>query len=135
MPKDTSSFFFTITLPLPTIQNNISKFELQDSILNAFAAKKIRNYWFESGTPTYLIHQLQRFGTDVTTLDEIEATEAMFDRPSEVLDNALPLLYQSGYLTIKNYDQDFGSYILGIPNKEVRVGLTEHLLPKWQIEE
>ena len=105
------------------------------SILNAFAAKKIRNYWFESGTPTYLIHQLQRFGTDVTTLDEIEATEAMFDRPSEVLDNALPLLYQSGYLTIKSYDQDFGSYILGIPNKDVRVGLTEHLLPKWQLEE
>ena len=99
------------------------------SILNAFAAMKIRSYWFESGTPTYLIHQLQRFGTDVTTLDEIEASEAMFDRPSEAMSDALPLLYQSGYLTIKSYDQDFGSYMLGIPNKEVRVGLTEHLLP------
>ena len=101
------------------------------SLLNAFAAKKIRSYWFSSGTPTYLIHQLQRFGTDVTTLEEIEATEEMFDRPSEVMTNALPLLYQSGYLTIKSYDQDFGSYILGIPNKEVRVGLTEHLLPYY----
>ena len=101
------------------------------SLLNAFAAKKIRSYWFSSGTPTYLIHQLQRFGTDVTTLEELEATEEMFDRPSEVMTNALPLLYQSGYLTIKSYDQDFGSYILGIPNKEVRVGLTEHLLPYY----
>lgn len=101
------------------------------SILNAFAAKKIRSYWFESGTPTYLIHQLQRFGTDVTTLDEIEASEAMFDRPSETMSDALPLLYQSGYLTIKSYDQDFGSYMLGIPNKEVKVGLTEHLLPLY----
>ena len=101
------------------------------SLLNAFAAKKIRGYWFESGTPTYLIHQLQRFGTDVTTLDEIEASEDMFDRPSEAMNDALPLLYQSGYLTIKSYDQDFGSYMLGIPNKEVRVGLTEHLLPLY----
>ena len=101
------------------------------SILNAFASKKIRSYWFESGTPTYLIHQLQHFKTDVTTLDEIEASEAMFDRPSEVMDSALPLLYQSGYLTIKSYDRDFGTYLLSIPNKEVRVGLTEHLLPLY----
>jgi len=101
------------------------------SLLSAFASKKIRAYWFGSGTPTYLIHQMQRFETDVTALDEVEASEDMFDRPSEVMDNALPLLYQSGYLTIKSYDRDFGSYMLGIPNKEVRVGLTEHLLPVY----
>ena len=101
------------------------------SVLNAFASKKIRNYWFSSGTPTYLIHQMRRFETDVTSLDEMEASEDMFDRPSEVMDSALPLLYQSGYLTIKSYDRDFGSYMLGIPNKEVRVGLTEHLLPVY----
>ena len=101
------------------------------SLLNAFASKKIRSYWFSSGTPTYLINQLQRFETDVTTLDEIEASEEMFDRPSEVMSDALPLLYQSGYLTIKSYDQDFGTYMLGIPNEEVRVGLTEHLLPLY----
>jgi len=101
------------------------------SLLNAFAQKRIRSYWFESGTPTYLINQLHRFGTDVTKLDEIEASEAMFDRPSEVMSDALPLLYQSGYLTIKSYDQDFGTYMLGIPNEEVKVGLTEHLLPLY----
>lgn len=101
------------------------------SLLNAFDAKKIRSYWFASGTPTYLINQLQRFGTDVTALDEVEATEEMFDRPSETMTDALPLLYQSGYLTIKSYDRDFGSYMLGIPNKEVRVGLTEYLLPLY----
>ena len=101
------------------------------SLLNAFALKHIRSYWFASGTPTYLIHQMQRFGTDVTTLDAKEASEEMFDRPSEAMSDALPLLYQSGYLTIKSYDRDFGTYMLGIPNKEVRVGLTEHLLPLY----
>lgn len=108
---------------------SIINFRYPFSILKAFAQKRIKDYWFESGTPTYLIHQLQRFETDVTTLDEIEASEYMFDRPSEVMDNALPLLYQSGYLTIKSYDRGFETYLLGIPNKEVRVGLTEHLLP------
>lgn len=99
------------------------------SLLNAFDAKQIKSYWFSSGTPTYLIHQLHRFGTDVTTLEEIEASEEMFDKPTEAMSDALPLLYQSGYLTIKSYDRDLESYILGIPNKEVRVGLMEHLLP------
>lgn len=99
------------------------------SLLNAFDAKEIKSYWFSSGTPTYLIHQLHRFGTDVTKLEEIEASEDMFDRPTEAMSDALPLLYQSGYLTIKSYDRDLEGYILGIPNKEVRVGLMEHLLP------
>lgn len=99
------------------------------SLLNAFDAKEIKSYWFSSGTPTYLIHQLHHFGTDVTALEEIEASEEMFDRPTEAMSDALPLLYQSGYLTIKSYDRDLETYMLGIPNKEVRVGLMEHLLP------
>ena len=99
------------------------------SLLNAFDAKEIKSYWFSSGTPTYLIHLLHHFGTDVTALEEIEASEEMFDRPTEAMSDALPLLYQSGYLTIKSYDRDLGTYMLGIPNKEVRVGLMEHLLP------
>ena len=101
------------------------------SILNAFANKKIRSYWFESGTPTFLIQQMQRFPLDVTSLDGIEAAAPVFDRPSEAMSDALALLYQSGYLTIKSYDRDFGTYMLGIPNKEVKVGLTENLLPVY----
>lgn len=101
------------------------------SILKAFAQKWIKDYWFESGTPTYLIRQMMHFKMDPTTLDNIEASSYVFDRPSETMSDALPLLYQSGYLTIKSYDRDFDTYQLGIPNKEVRVGLSENLLPEY----
>ncbi|MBQ3191331.1 MAG: ATP-binding protein [Bacteroides sp] len=101
------------------------------SLLKAFSQKELKDFWFESGTPTFLIQQMQRFNVDVTTLDEIEAAAPSFDRPTESMSNALPLLYQSGYLTIKSYDRDFGTYMLGIPNKEVRVGLFENLLPVY----
>lgn len=101
------------------------------SILKAFAQKWMKDYWFESGTPTYLIRQMMHFKMDPTTLDNIEASSYVFDRPSEAMNDALPLLYQSGYLTIKSYDRDFDTYQLGIPNKEVRVGLSENLLPEY----
>ena len=104
------------------------------SVLKAFAQKKIKGYWFESGTPTFLIQQMKRFGTDITTLDEIEAPDTVFDRPSEAMSDALPLLYQSGYLTIKGYDEILETYTLGIPNKEVKVGLTENLLPTYTLQ-
>lgn len=74
---------------------------------------------------------MQRFGTDITQMDNIKASESGFNRPTETLTNALPLLYQAGYLTIKGYDRELGNYTLGIPNMEVRVGLTEGLLPYY----
>ena len=101
------------------------------SVLKAFAQKEIKDYWFESGTPTFLIQQMQRFHTDPTILDSIEAASSIFDRPSETMSDAISLLYQSGYLTIKSYDRDFETYQLGIPNKEVKVGLSENLLPVY----
>ena len=101
------------------------------SLLKAFDQRKIASYWFESGTPTYLIHQMRRFNMDITSLDNIEASPSVFDRPSESMTDALALLYQSGYLTIKSYDRDFETYQLGIPNKEVKVGLSENLLPSF----
>lgn len=105
------------------------------SLLKAFSQKELKNYWFESGTPTFLIQQMSRFNTDVISLDEIDAAAPDFDRPTEAMDNALPLLYQSGYLTIKNYDKQWGKYTLGIPNNEVRVGLTENLLPLYSYKD
>ena len=78
---------------------------------------------------------MKRFGTNITTLDEIEAPDTVFDRPSEAMTDALPLLYQSGYLTIKDYDETFDTYILGIPNKEVRIGLMENLLPTYTLQD
>lgn len=99
------------------------------SLLNAFDENAIGSYWFVTGTPTYLLRQLERFNTDITSLDDIEAQASAFDRPTEAMTDALPLLYQSGYLTIKGYDARWDTYHLALPNKEVRVGLMENLLP------
>ncbi len=90
------------------------------SLLNAFAQKKLGNYWFSSGTPTYLINLLNR---DDVNLDEIvgkyyDATDFMDFKMDR--DAPLPMLYQSGYLTIKDYDAEMDLYLLDIPNNEVR---------------
>ena len=101
------------------------------SIVKAFAGKELANYWFESGTSTYLFRQMQHFRTDITAMDNLELPSTAFDRPTEAMTNALPLLYQSGYLTIKGYDPETEIYTLSIPNKEVRVGYTEGLVPTY----
>ena len=101
------------------------------SLLKAFDRKELNDYWFESGTPTYLIRQMQRFKTDILSLDNVSATSPDFDQPTEGMTDALPLLFQSGYLTIKNYNKALNQYTLGIPNNEVRVGLTANLLPLY----
>ena len=101
------------------------------SLLNAFADKKLANYWFDTGTPTFLIRQMQHFGTDIMSLDHLEVFASEFDQPTEAMLSALPLLYQSGYLTIKGYDGDTDVYTLAIPNQEVRIGYVEGLLPVY----
>ena len=101
------------------------------SLLKCFMQKKIANYWFESGTPSFLIRQMQKFHTDITTMDFIEAAATSFDRPTEAMEDALPLLYQSGYLTIKDSDPRSDTYVLAIPNNEVRTGLVSGLIPTY----
>ena len=101
------------------------------SILKTFAQKELKDYWFESGTPTYLTKQIRHFQTDIQSLDNIEASASDFDRPTEKMSNIIPLLYQSGYITILKYNKQWEKYTLGIPNNEVRVGLTENLLPDY----
>lgn len=101
------------------------------SLLNAFGDQKLDNYWFASGTPTFLIHQLQHFKTDIMSLDRLEVPSSAFDQPTENMKSALPLLYQSGYLTIKDYDREMESYTLSIPNQEVRIGYVKGLLPVY----
>lgn len=98
------------------------------SLMNCFAQQKIKDYWFESGSPTFLFHQMKRFGTDITKMDDIMAPESSFYRPTEKLTDALPLLYQAGYLTIKDYNPIAEAYILSIPNQEVRIGFADGLL-------
>ena len=99
------------------------------SLLNAFGDLKLSNYWFASGTPTFLIRQMQHYNTDIMSLDRLEVPSSAFDQPTENMKDALPLLYQSGYLTIKDYDRELESYTLSIPNQEVRIGYVRGLLP------
>jgi len=101
------------------------------SLLNAFGDQKLSNFWFASGTPTFLIRQLQHFKTDIMSLDRLESYASDFDQPTENMKDALPLLYQSGYLTIKGYDPESEMYTLAIPNQEVRIGYVEGLLPVY----
>ncbi len=101
------------------------------SLLNCFSAQKIRAYWFGSGTPTYLIHKMREFNVLPSQLGRVRATEASFDAATERMTSLTPLLYQSGYLTIKDYDEDLDVYTLDIPNKEIRVGLYDSLLPGY----
>ena len=101
------------------------------SLLKAFQQKELGNYWFESGTPTFLIRKMQEFRTDITAMDDIKVPSMAFDRPTEAMTTALPLLYQSGYLTIKDYDRESMLYRLSIPNQEVRIGFTDGLLPTY----
>ena len=101
------------------------------SLLNAFQDKEFRNYWFASGTPTYLVEMLRKFDTLPTDLRSMEGSADDFDAPTETMTTILPLLYQSGYVTIKDYDREFDYYKLDFPNREVRIGLTKALVPAY----
>ena len=101
------------------------------SLMKSFQNQSVKNYWFESGTPTYLIRQMQLFHTDIMSLDAMEEPAESFDIPTEAMTTALPLLYQSGYLTIKGYDRETELYTLDIPNQEVRIGYTRGLMPTY----
>ena len=101
------------------------------SLLSAFNNKKISNYWFETGTPTFLIQMMRKFKYDITSMDNIESTDYAINRPTEAMTTMVPLLYQSGYLTIKDYDFETEIYKLSIPNREVRIGYADGLLPVY----
>ena len=101
------------------------------SILNCFAERKFGAYWFTSGTPTYLINMMRKHGALPTDLCRVEADESEFDAPTENMTTIMPLLYQSGYITIKDYNRDYNYYTLDVPNKEVKVGLTKALIPSY----
>ena len=101
------------------------------SLLNCFADKNFGAYWFSSGTPTYLINMLNKFDVLPANIAPTEALSSAFDAPTEKMVSITPLLYQSGYITIKDYDRETQLYTLDIPNKEIRVGLFNSLLPNY----
>ena len=101
------------------------------SLLNAFVDSKFIDYWFGSGTPTYLIEMLKKFDVLPTQIAEMDCFADEFDAPTDRLTSVVPLFYQSGYLTIKEYDPQLQIYHLGIPNQEVRIGLMKSLIPYY----
>jgi len=101
------------------------------SLLNCFADGTLDDYWFGSGTPTYLIHKMREFNVLPSQLGRVRAKKASFDAATEKMTSLIPLLYQSGYLTIKGYDDKIDVYTLDIPNKEIEVGLFDSLLPGY----
>ena len=115
---------YHFTSPSPDIYNPFS-------LLNAFADGKFGSYWFGSGTPTYLVKMLDKFGVKPSEIGRRQLKSSVFDAPTETMTDAVPLLYQSGYITIKDYNKMLDLYTLDIPNKEVRLGLMESLLPYY----
>ena len=115
---------YHFTWPSPDIYNPFS-------LLNALERRKIANYWFGSGTPTYLIEMLRKFKVSPSAIGMKKALSTSFDAPTERMTTIVPLLYQSGYITIKNYDKLTQLYTLDIPNGEIRVGLMQSLLPNY----
>ena len=108
---------YHFTWPSPDIFNPYS-------LLNCFSKQSIGSYWFGSSTPTFLIEMMRKFGTTPIEIGEREMADVSdFDAPTETMESIVPLLYQSGYITIKDYDKATNLYELGIPNKEIRIGL------------
>jgi hypothetical protein len=106
------------------------------SLLNAFDDSRLGSYWFSSGTPTSLVRMLKKYKDEgkfeIEMLDSLEPVDASeFESPLEMQTGPLPLLYQAGYLTIKDYDPESSVYTLAIPNSEVRVGLLKNILPLY----
>ena len=115
---------YHFTWPSPDIFNPFS-------LLNAFARNRINDYWFASGTPTYLIEMLRKFNVVPSKIGGGSVLASAFDAPTENLKDITPLLYQSGYITIKEYNRASKLYTLDIPNTEIRVGLMDSLLPNY----
>ena len=101
------------------------------SLLNCFSTREFGAYWFSSGTLTYLIKMMRKFKVMPTNISKMYAKSSAFDAPTENMTAITPLLYQSGYLTIKGYDKFSKLYTLDLPNKEIKVGLFESLLPNY----
>ena len=108
------------------------------SILNVFDSKEMKDYWFKSGTPTYLVHLLARTREDLSELTGRYYPEREFEEYKATVEKPLPMIYQSGYLTIKDYNMRRNTFLLDFPNDEVKEGFltavaSNYLNPKADI--
>ena len=100
------------------------------SMMNVFRSKQLDYFWFGSGTPSFLFESMRQFNTNLLELEQLQVPSSQFDVPTEGMTSALPLLYQSGYLTIKGYDFIRDVYTLDFPNAEVKVGFMDNFLAR-----
>lgn len=98
-------------------------------MLNALSKSKFGNYWFASGTPTFLIEMLKKTDYDLREMEGVEVSAANLSDDRTNIHNPIPMIYQSGYLTIKKYDDEFQAYTLGFPNEEVKYGFLNFASP------
>ena len=99
------------------------------SLLNTFFNMRFDNYWFQTGTPTFLVELLQKHHYDLYRMAHEETTSNVLDSIDSMSADPIPVIYQSGYLTIKGYDKEFKMYRLGFPNDEVKYGFMNFILP------
>ena len=99
------------------------------SLMSCLKQRQLNNYWYSTGTPTFLTKAIAQYRIRPEELDNMMAGEMELNAPMECADSPIPILYQSGYLTIKNYE--YGIYTLGFPNEEVRVSFLKGLLPYY----
>ena len=97
------------------------------SLINAFVMGRIQNYWFSTGTPSSLINLLRTGRLDMAQLENLRADITQFDAPTERISDPVPVLFQSGYLTLKQYNPEDGDWSLGFPNEEVYRGFASSL--------
>ena len=101
------------------------------SVLNTFDSNEFGSYWFETGTPSYLVYLLKKEDYMLENIDGIEVGEDVLNNVDTAAKDPIPVIYQSGYLTIKGYDNEFNVYKLGYPNLEVKNGFLKYLLPYY----
>ncbi len=115
---------YHFTWPSPDVYNPFS-------LIRAISKREIKSYWFETGTPIYLIEMMRKFSVEPQEIGERKVSASSFDAPTETMRDITPLLYQSGYITIKGYDPETTLYFLDLPNEEVRAGLMDSLLSNY----
>lgn len=101
------------------------------SVLNTLARQQYNDYWFETGTPTFLVDLLKMHNYRLPDITKECVSGDVINSIDSLSTNPIPIIYQSGYLTIKGYDSRFKKYLLGFPNKEVEEGLLNFMLPLY----
>ena len=114
--------------------NNFTDIYCPWSLVNAFTMGDIRNYWFSTGTPTMLVNVMRQHNISLQQIEHFHARLDRFDAPTERISDPIPVLFQSGYLTLKSYNPLERKYELGFPNGEVREGFATSLYKYYMVD-